>query len=139
MAKKRVLGLDKLQKSFKTYEKQIDSKADAVVLAGAMFMATTAKQIAMSKGVHDNGTLIQGIDFRKIAYKRYVVFSSEFYSAYHEFGTGGEVNIPRGWEDVARQFKGKGIKRINLAPRPFFYPAYKEAKKQVLKDLRKIN
>jgi hypothetical protein len=45
------------------------------------------------------------------------------YSAYVEFGTGGLVDVPTGLEGYAMQFKGKGIRQINLAPRPFFFPA----------------
>jgi len=50
------------------------------------------------------------------------------YSAYIEFGTGKTVDLshlvragfPASW---AMQFKGKGIKKLNLQPRPFLFPA----------------
>ncbi len=51
------------------------------------------------------------------------VFSTAPYSPYVEFGTGGKVTVPQDLISFARQFKGKGIKQINLPARPFFYPA----------------
>jgi hypothetical protein len=50
------------------------------------------------------------------------------YSAYIEFGTGRTVDLsnlvkagfPASW---AMQFKGKGIRKLNLQPRPFLFPA----------------
>lgn len=48
------------------------------------------------------------------------------YWAYVEFGTGGLVSVPEGFEDLASGFKGKGKRTINLAPQPFLIPAYKK-------------
>jgi hypothetical protein len=36
------------------------------------------------------------------------------YSAYQEFGTGGDVDIPPGWEKLAVKFKGSG-KRVMVS------------------------
>lgn len=64
------------------------------------------------------------------------------YAPYVEFGTGGMVNVPAGLEDYAIQFKGKGIKQVNLPPRPFFFPAfYRETPKlieRINKGLEKL-
>lgn len=46
------------------------------------------------------------------------------YAPYVEFGTGGLVNVPAGVEDYAIKFKGKGIKQVNLPPRPFLFPSF---------------
>ena len=59
------------------------------------------------------------------------------YSAYHEFGTGRLVSIPDGWEEMAAQFKGKGIREVNIMPRPFMRPAFIEGSKNYKKDLDK--
>lgn len=45
------------------------------------------------------------------------------YAPYVEFGTGARVNVPQGLEQYAQQFKGKGIKQVNLPPQPFLFPA----------------
>lgn len=46
------------------------------------------------------------------------------YWAYVEFGTGGEVEVPEGFEDLAGPYKGKGKRTINRAAQPFMIPAY---------------
>ena len=55
---------------------------------------------------------------------RSFIFASAPYAAYVEFGTGGAVSVPKGFEEIAIKFKGRGIKKINLRPRPFLIPSY---------------
>ena len=43
------------------------------------------------------------------------------YAPYVEFGTGTEVDVPSGLEDYAIQFKGSGIKEVNLPARPYLF------------------
>ena len=43
------------------------------------------------------------------------------YAPYVEFGTGTEVDVPSGLEDYAIQFKGAGIKEVNLPARPYLF------------------
>jgi len=69
--------------------------------------------------------------------------SSANYSAYIEFGTGKKVNLshlvkagfPASW---AMQFKGKGIKKLNLQPRPFLFPAINAEQPKLKTRLIKI-
>lgn len=44
------------------------------------------------------------------------------YAPYVEFGTGTRVKVPSELNAFAAQFKGDGIKEVNLPARPFFYP-----------------
>lgn len=46
------------------------------------------------------------------------------FAPYVEFGTGGLVDVPSGISVFALKFKGNGIKQVNLAPRPFLFPAF---------------
>jgi hypothetical protein len=61
------------------------------------------------------------------------------YAPYQEFGTGGYVFMGEGWVDeelatFASQFKGTGKRKVNLYPRPFFYPPFfEEAPKLIAK------
>lgn len=56
------------------------------------------------------------------------------YAPFIEFGTGGLVNIPKGYEKTAAQFKGKGIRQINLPARPFLIPTTKsELRKMIIR------
>lgn len=99
----------------------------------AQEIESTAKTLAP----RDNGTLAQSIraeqqetplDWKITAYMPY--------SAYHEFGTGGLVTIKEDWHDMAAQFRGKGIKEVNLPARPFMYPAFVMGRKNYNKELK---
>jgi hypothetical protein len=59
------------------------------------------------------------------------------YAAYVEFGTGTTVDVPAGLEDFAIQFKGAGIKQVNLQARPFFYPAVFKQQKLLPEAIKK--
>lgn len=73
----------------------------------------------------DTGTLRQSIRAEKKGKTAEVVAGAK-YAPYVEFGTGSQVDlsdmlelgIP---ESYAAQFKGKGVKNINLPARPFFF------------------
>ena len=69
---------------------------------------------------------------------RSIFFSNAPYSAYVEFGTGSGVNIPKGFSYLAAPYKGKGIRRRDYGPKPFFIPSYLEGIQQYPKDLRKV-
>jgi HK97 gp10 family phage protein len=60
------------------------------------------------------------------------------YAPYVEFGTGTKVNVPKGLENYASQFKGKGIKQVNLPARPFFFPAVEKNSKIFFERVKKL-
>jgi HK97 gp10 family phage protein len=64
------------------------------------------------------------------------------YAPYVEFGTGTRVKVPSELSDFAAQYKGDGIKEVNLPARPFFYPeVYKqrtELPKNIERTLKKL-
>ena len=43
------------------------------------------------------------------------------YATYVEFGTGTMVDVPNGLEYYAIQFKGAGVKEVNLPARPYLF------------------
>jgi len=86
----------------------------------------------------DNGVLRQGNRFMAAKEMYYLIYNDVEYAPYVEFGTGGMVNIPAGLEDVAAQFKGKGIKKVNLPARPFFFRAFYEKQKELVDNIRTI-
>lgn len=59
------------------------------------------------------------------------------YGAYIEFGTGALVDVPQGLEDYAIQFKGKGVKQVNLPARPFLFPVWFKETKELIPRLEK--
>ena len=68
----------------------------------------------------------------------YTVGSRLKYAPYVEFGTGGTVNVPAGYEDFAIQFKGKGIRKINLKPRPYLIPAFESEIPILRKNIQNV-
>ena len=60
------------------------------------------------------------------------------YAPYVEFGTGTKVNVPKGLENYASQFKGKGIRQINLSARPFLFPAVEKNSKIFFERVKKL-
>ena len=69
---------------------------------------------------------------------RSIFFSNAPYSAYVEFGTGSGVNIPKGFSYLAAPYKGKGIRRRDYGPKPFFIPSYLEGIQKYPKELLKV-
>ncbi len=68
----------------------------------------------------------------------YSVEAKAKYAPYVEFGTGGLVKVPAGFEAFAMQFKGKGIKKINLRARPYLIPAYESEVPKLIDRLNKL-
>ena len=87
----------------------------------------------------DKGSLKQSIGLQKSG-KSITVFANAHYAPYVEFGTGGMVDlddmkklgIP---ESYAQQFKGKGLRDINLPARPFFFSSARVGFKNLLNRL----
>lgn len=57
------------------------------------------------------------------------------YAGPMEFGTGGEVNIQPGWEEIASQYKGRGVRTVNITPRPFMRPALEQNTPKIIKNI----
>jgi HK97 gp10 family phage protein len=53
------------------------------------------------------------------------------YGPYVEFGTGTAIKIPSELTQFASEFKGDGIKQVNLPARPFFYPEVFNQRKEL--------
>ena len=87
----------------------------------------------------DKGALKQSISTQKSG-KSVNVVAAANYAPYVEFGTGGsvdltdmtELGIP---ESYAAQFKGKGIRDVNLPARPFFFSSARIGFKNLLNRL----
>ena len=134
MAKSEIKGLNKLLKKFETLDKEIIKNVKGTIEGAAQDIEVEAKVAAPV----DFGKLRQGIKAQPIAGKEmgYRVIAKEKYSAFMEFGTGGRVKVPTELKEVAIQFKGKGIREVNIQPRPFLYPAFVKHRKILIKDLK---
>lgn len=135
----KVKNIEGVINGFKKYGSEAEKEFKEITQIRALEIEADAKTTASVKGVWDNGDLAQNIRASSILkYKglAWEVGAYMPYSAYHEFGTGGLVNIPSGWEKMAEQFRGKGIRQINIQARPFMYPAFVKGSKLYIKDLK---
>ena len=84
----------------------------------------------------DKGTLKQSIR-TELKGKTVEVIAGAHYAPYIEFGTGGQVRLDDMLElgipaSYAEQFKGKGLKNVNLPARPFFFSSARVGLKNLL-------
>lgn len=131
----------------KGLEKALKGKSDALVKGVDMEIKASVLEINQqqkSLAPVDFGALRSSLKWAKTAPLTFELVSSgagSSYAPYQEFGTGGLVRIPQGLEAEASQYKGKGIRQINMRPQPFFFaPAFAEwnkLKKRIEKMLNK--
>jgi hypothetical protein len=110
------------------------------VNASALAIQTKAKRTIASNSI-DKGRLLGSIQLKEINQGDkiiYTVGSALKYAPYVEFGTGGEVSVPSGYEDFAIQFIGKKIKKINLKARPYLIPAFESEIPILRKNIKNV-
>ncbi len=142
--KANIVGTDALLKKFERFGKEGEQSFKQITKVAAEAIKEGAKQRVVvgtpeSTGIEDykGGSLRQSIFHKQQKGISQRIYAAEKYAAYVEFGTGGKVDIPKGWEKIARAFKGKGIKKIDLPARPFLYPSFIKGSKDYVKDLQK--
>lgn len=101
----------------------------------ALDISRMAKQTAPV----DSGSLKQSIKAERKG-KTVEVIAGAHYAPYVEFGTGGSVDLNDMLElgiptSYAAQFKGKGIRDVNLPARPFFFSSARVGFKNLLNRL----
>jgi HK97 gp10 family phage protein len=97
-------------------------------------------RMAKQNVVVDKGPLKQSIKAERKG-KTVEVIAGANYAPYVEFGTGGMVNLDDMVQlgippSYAAQFKGKGIKEVNLPARPFFFNAARIGLRNLLVRLK---
>jgi HK97 gp10 family phage protein len=112
---------------------------------GISALAMVAKmQRAVPK---DTGKLVQQIRAQRKGANSIEVVADTPYAAYVEFGTGRFVDLsnlrPLGIPKIyAEQFKGKGIRKVNLTARPYFFTSasdeFKALQKRVENKIKNI-
>lgn len=132
--------LNKALADIDKYSARMKSEIDLELSATAEMIVTDAKTLAPA----DDGQLHNRIEvIRNESFDKEIESGAE-YSAFVEFGTGTNVDIPSappGLQEYALQFKGQGLQgkhpvkfkdgtwrmvpyQLNLPARPFFFPAY---------------
>lgn len=133
----KITGLNETLKALKKFEADGEEAVKANIEAAAFNMQHEAMQrvpVALVAGSQLKNSIKPEVKDNGLTA---VLVATASYAAYQEFGTGGRVSIPKGMEELARQFKGRGIKNINLAPQPFMFPAWDKERKQFVIRLQK--
>lgn len=134
--------LAKLNKKLAQLQKFSKQELSNEIGRGAMEIVGRAKQSAAK----DTGALRQSIN-SEASGKGVAVYANANYAPYIEFGTGSQVSLSDmkelGIPDAyAAQFKGKGIRDVNLPARPFFFSSarvgFNNMLKRVDKKLKKL-
>ena len=136
----RIEGLDALIKRIGKLAPQIAKEVAMEVNASALAIQSKARRSVAANSI-DKGRLVGSIQLKEINKGdkvMYTVGSRLKYAPYIEFGTGGTVNVPAGYEDFAIQFKGKGIRKINLRPRPYLIPAFESEIPILRKNIQNV-
>jgi hypothetical protein len=132
----------------KKYKNKVNDAAieiDLELSAAGVEMEKMAKRLApVDNDVVDStkGRLRGSISLAKKDFLVYELVAEVDYAAYHEFGTGTNYQVPeyKEWEAIAAKFKGRGIKQVNIMPRPFMRPSilkyWPEFKKRVIEVLK---
>lgn len=131
----KVRGLSGILRNMQIYSKKLRSD-----LTLAVFTATTnIEGKAKNRVVVDTGKLKQSI-YHKMDYQKAIgqIGATEDYAPYIEFGTGGNVAIPNGFNDFASEFKGKGKRKINRKAQPFLIPAFLEETQDLRRETEQI-
>lgn len=128
-----IKGLSELQKKIDKLPKDLVQEIDGELETSVQRIASEAKKDARV----DKGAMRQGIAYAG-SNLSYTIESTKHYSAYHDFGTGNQVQIPAEVSGYAAQFKGRGIRKVNIKPKPFFFSNFFKERPNLLKNISNI-
>lgn len=135
MANVRITGLERVMQVFDIYRNEKPKQIKRQTKISGQNIAAKAKRNAPL----DTGDLKRSI----ISVETNGGYGNEItanmdYAPFVEFGTGSQVDVPDGFADLAIQFKGKGIKKINRKAQPFLIPAFLEEVPKFKNEIEKI-
>lgn len=133
-----IKGLNSVLANIRKYGKEAEKDIEGVTEQTARNIEKYAVQNAPAN-LGDLGQSIKAVKENSLNWR---ITANESglapYAPFVEFGTGGLVNVPNELKDQAIKFKGKGIKQVNLRPRPYLYPALLQGRTEYLEKLKKV-
>lgn len=134
----KIKGLNTVISDLRRYGKEAEKDIAGVTQQAARNIEKYAKQEAPNN-LGDLGQSINAVEQNPLNWK--VIANNSGlapYAPFVEFGTGGLVDVPQELQEQAIKFKGKGIKQINLRPRPYLYPAFLRGSAEYVEKLKKV-
>lgn len=102
-----IKGLNETIGKLDKYNKTVQTEIKDEVNASALAIQSNAKKLSpVNLGTLRNSIYLQEQSVSNVKYM-YSVGAQASYAPYIEFGTGGKVSIPNGYESYANGFKGK--------------------------------
>ena len=99
----KITGIEGINKALNNYDKILTKDLSNEINASALKIQSDAKKLApVDMGYLRNSIVLDG----QSGSLTYDVAAKMPYAPYIEFGTGGKVSIPVGYEEYAAQFKG---------------------------------
>lgn len=118
-----IKGIKEVKDALKKNEKAITDALDMEMTAYAVDIEALATR-KVKKYFGASG--LSGAFYLENKKLNKTVGNSKLYAPYVEFGTGATVDVPKGLEGYAMQFKGRGIRKVNLPARPFLFNSQRE-------------
>jgi HK97 gp10 family phage protein len=97
-------GLDNINKKISELDEKVKQEVSNEINASALKIQSDAKRLAPNNFGQLRGSI--KLSPESTGSLTYIVAATASYAAYVEFGTGGKVSIPAGFEDDAAKFKG---------------------------------
>lgn len=132
-----IKGLNSVLADLRKYGKEAQKDIEGVTELVARNIEKNAKNYAPAN-FGKLGQSIQAVKDTPLNWKVEAGGVIAPYAPFVEFGTGGLVEVPNELKDQAIKFKGKGIKQVNLRPRPYLYPALLQGRNEYLEKLKKV-
>jgi HK97 gp10 family phage protein len=132
-----IKGLNSVLADLRKYGKEAQKDIEGVTELVARNIEKNAKNYAPAN-FGKLGQSIQAVKDTPLNWKVEAGGVIAPYAPFVEFGTGGLVDVPNELKDQAIKFKGKGIKQVNLRPRPYLYPALLQGRTEYLEKLKKV-
>jgi HK97 gp10 family phage protein len=132
-----IKGLNTVLANIRKYGKEAEKDIEGVTELVARNIEKNAKNYAPAN-FGKLGQSIQAVKDTPLNWKVEAGGIIAPYAPFVEFGTGGLVDVPNELKDQAIKFKGKGIKQVNLRPKPYLYPALLQGRTEYLDKLKKV-
>lgn len=127
-------GIDSLQGAIKKLDEKLTKEVSNEINASSLKIQSDAKKLApVDMGYLRNSIVLDG----ELGSLTYNVEARMPYAAYVEFGTGGKVSIPSGYEEYAALFKGTK-KVVGMRAQPYLIPSFEMEKPKLIKRLNEM-
>jgi HK97 gp10 family phage protein len=132
-----MVNLADVFKDLDKFDVKIQAEVRDEINASALTIQSSAKRLAPV----DLGFLRNSIYLKEDSKDKKVVFTVGAKAKdgpYIEFGTGTEVTVPAGYEELAILFKGKNTAKVNIRPQPFLIPSFEVEKPKLIERITKL-